>query len=691
VETKERRWFSKVREVATNEWMPKHEPLDYPKEFVAWIDSINEDFRSMTFYEPFELYKMQSKYWIENDKDRIDLYRSRDAQIGFIRKEAKRCHDNTLYYANKHGYLKEGDAEDGKLKFTATPAQEVLFFLVDSGYSELIGKGRQIGFTSAMGILAGNRVNFKTNYFLKFITHDVEKGVEIFSDKIKDPLSYIPKYLQSNVLNDQERVLRAAKKLGKNKRGGRNSYLKVATPTITAINGGSPQITLIDEIGLIKKIFGKMMNEARPALYYYNPTTKKLTLKRQVVAWGTSGEMGEGGAEFESEFRACLEAWKKRDFTYGLIPLFFNVWARAGMTKELYESEKRKYYSTGDADKIVQFHQAYPITIEDMFLRKAKTLIPYDVIQNHILRIEELPDALQPQYGRFEPIYDINKPYHDKMKVKFKIIGATWVPTSGKMDPMTTAVIWRHPEPWIDRYFQGVDPINSETGKSKFSSSVWDEHLEEYSSLVFYREQDYELCYVQALLQRLYYDKSPKQQGIPSLIENNIGDSILNFWELLGYGLDGIISKGELPEYLQGGDKWWGISNKTNNAGNIVSEMKYVFETFGKNINIREYWLQMKTYTEKAINSQGGIRETRFQAADKERDFDDALYSGTFARVAAKSYLSWGGKRPKPLDDYEKARKKNTVRTVFTGNGTVRRVFDEKGRPAYGLNSGISR
>jgi len=146
--------------------------------------------------------------------------------------------------------------------------------------------------------------------------------------------------------SDSKTTLSIHEKSNKNngRTEGAHSRAEVCTPAIDAINGGSPQITLIDEIGLFD-IFAGMMAEGRPTLYFYNDKTGEMEMRRQFFAWGTGGEMDKGGAAFESEFKAALEAWKERKFNHAVIPLFFDAWAREGMTQKILNSEKDFYYS----------------------------------------------------------------------------------------------------------------------------------------------------------------------------------------------------------------------------------------------------------------------------------------------------------------------------------------------------------
>jgi hypothetical protein len=71
------------------------------------------------------------------------------------------------------------------IDYKAWDAQELIVFFFDCGHSCLIGKARQVGFTTTMGLIAQSAINFHNSYFAKFVTHSKDKGEEIFRDKIQ--------------------------------------------------------------------------------------------------------------------------------------------------------------------------------------------------------------------------------------------------------------------------------------------------------------------------------------------------------------------------------------------------------------------------------------------------------------------------------------------------------------------------
>jgi len=629
--------------IRTSEWKPNHEEFHYPKEFVEWIDSINSGWQNKKRYKPFDLYCKQAEEWLLDDSDILD-YGNEEDQMDWLIQEVQKCNDNTLYFCNKYGWIKEDKADKGMLKYQAWDAQRVLLFLYDCGYSLMIGKARQIGFTTTMCLAGMKSVNLNKSLFIKFVTHSKEKGIEIFRDKVKWTYTKIPDYIAQEVKNWTDQIMNFDKKgerKGRDEGGG--SRFQIDSPAVDAINGGSPSKVFVDEIGLVE-IFGEMMREGRPALFKYNPDTGKMTMQQQFIAWGTGGEMDKGGSVFESEFKMCLQQWREKNYEYGIIPLFFNAYARRGVTDDHIRKERKAYLALEGTKKgemaKVQFHQHYPITIDDMFIRKSKTLVPIHQCNRRLNEIYGKDVELE--YGYFEPIMDMSQPTPDLI-TEYKIVGARWVPTDSREHIDTTALIVHHPpanEIWKNRWYQGTDPVNSETGHSMMCSAIWDAYANTVSSVVFHRDRKFKFTYLQVLLQSLYYDQQ-KKGGIKELVENNIGDMHVDFQEMHGFKHK-FTSNAQLPEYFHThGGKWFGISNKANTAPRIIAKAEEMIDAYGDRIDIPWLWEQLKTFVEKDLRSQNTQRQTRYQAADSRYDYDDAIFAITFAYINAVAHAKY--------------------------------------------------
>ena len=1041
--------------VKTEDWKPKHEQFDYPQEFVDWINSINSGWQNKKEYEPFNLYVRQANEWLM-DPTKIDDYDNEEDQLHWLIEEIERCKENTLYFCNKYGRIKEDTAEGGSIPYIAWEPQQVLLFLFDCGYSMMIGKARQVGFTTTLTLAGMKRVNLNKSYFAKFITHSDAKGKEIFDDKVKWAFTKIPEYIARDVKNWTQNTMAFDRKGNRKGRDdGAGSKFQVVPPAVDAINGGSPSLVMVDEIGLFG-IFGQMMREGRPALLKYNPKTGKLFMQQQFLAWGcvcagtkvyssdgrvvnieelkqedgiigydgkghskepilwmkppakkpcyritteggnvlecshdhpllrghkhdkssyntknlsfikaeevkvgdqlmmigdvpvfgnkmvndarmlglmvgdghyglkstpqlsisekdiydyvfenydaktyrvdndihhkvgisnfmdvlrdhgmygqskmdkelpsdidqfdekslceflggyfdadgnirekgnsvglvltsvsykllkavkfqllklgihcsihkenrngerkisegqqpfiyrlyinnqydvaifqkkikllnkekqarldqvlnysgkkfrvvekgnfvpndngkgkhflgmndmsgmrssvvkkieyigekeiynltagathtyiangfvthnTGGEMDKGGAVYEQEFKACLKEWRAGNYEYGIIPLFFNAYARPGVTKEYLDKEIRAYVMNQESQNAdvakVQFYQAYPIVIEHMFLRKARTMIPISTCIEHGERIYT-EDKIT--WGYFEPILDYSQPKPD-LFVPYRIIGAKFIPTRDEFDVNTTVCIRTHPvkgEVWKWRFFQGTDPINSETGHSKMSSTVWDALTNSIAATVFTRDRNFKNSYLQCLLLRLYYD--PKgTEGIPELIENNIGDMYLDFQEQLGFKRNIVSNMSLSPEYFRKPNgKWFGLANKVDTAPRILGKMQEMVDCHAANLDIPWLWKQFETFVEKDLNSASTHRQTRYQAADMRYDYDDVLFSTTFAYINAMSHAKY---EPTNLNDDSLQRKVFTRRVQNRQTNFIPKMaeVDERG------------
>ena len=173
------------KEITSDQWKPK-DILDHSPEFIAWINSINRGFQTMIPYKPFAMYCQQAQDWLNDDVSYYtltDQFERRD----YVFREMERCRENTLYFMDKYLMLKEGDMSSGNMKYLSKPVHKVLCFLIDAGYSLMVGKPRQIAATSTIGGIALCKALTRRNFFLKMVAQDKDKVTEIFDDKIKYP------------------------------------------------------------------------------------------------------------------------------------------------------------------------------------------------------------------------------------------------------------------------------------------------------------------------------------------------------------------------------------------------------------------------------------------------------------------------------------------------------------------------
>jgi hypothetical protein len=285
-----------------------------------------------------------------------------------------------------------------------------------------------------------------------------------------------------------------------------------------------------------------------------------------------------------------------------------------------------------------------------MFATTQKTLIGREKCDVEIKKINNLDPILRPTHGYLVPIFDKTKPMPEGQDIPYKIVGADFVPTQEYAEQATTIIFQRPKARWINRYFQGTDPISSDTGMAKMSSSIWDKYYKTISALVNFRKtNDPNYSFLQCMLLGLYYDPV-YNQGVPELIEKNIGLAYKNYKQERGVYRN-LMFNAELPDYLRGpSDSEMGIDNKGNRSKAIVNKMHELFTNFGDRIYISIYFEQLKTFICKITRSGN---ET-WESVDKRYYFDDTLFSAVYAYIAGESYVY---KIPKNMDEEIKTQK----------------------------------
>lgn len=655
--------------ISVQDWMPKS-INEHSKEFVEWVDSISfSGFSNRINYRKFNLYCQQAYQWLAENKSLAD-YSDHDDRENYKDQEIERCSQNTLYFMNKYLQLKESTLVAGLRQYIATKAHEIILYLFDCGYSFYLGKPRQIAATSTLGGCALKKTVFNRNHFIKFITENDKKGQEIFEDKIKYPFAELPDWMRDDSRNDSGTKFALGTKEKKGDRSGTNSNIDVVPPTPTAISGGSPQIALVDEAGNIP-ILTQIIEDARPTAFWMNPMTGRMERKRQIIVWGTGGDMEKGGKAFEREFMAALKNWRERKFANGIIPIFFDWTTRPGITKEIYESEKEVYYSKegpDSEDSRIMFRQQYPSCVEDMFLTSAKTLVSQEYIADQVDRILKTKSVMKPQYGFFEPIYG-EEEQPEGSDIPFNVIGANFVPLE-LGDPRISTIIFQHPKQWRYRYYSGVDPIASDTGLSNMSNVIWDKYYNTISAIVNFRSNNYREVYLQTMLLGIYYDWE-NSVGVKSLLETNIGIAYREYVTNKAR-FDSLVFNSELPQALQSGSgNLVGIDNRGIRNKMIIDNMFEMIQGFGQKIYIEEFFIQLKTFVS-TITARGN--ET-WGPADKKYYKDDILFAATFAYICAHQCFS--DEKPFKVEEEKKSGVKVVSKLTYDKDYNLVRVWEK--------------
>ena len=642
--------FVKVRKhmkaVTKADWTIEN-VFEIPPDVYKMIMTINQGwqyFQKTDGWDRFNMYRQQAYGWMQDDF-KYDPNAPMDIQLAFVKAERERCLENSLYLLNKYMWLKDPDDKiKGETKFKAWKSQEALLFFIDLGLSLMVGKLRQIGLTTVIGGLMGLRTMLSKNFYCKMCAQKGDKSEEIFDAKIKFPISKMEPFMKPTIANWATEKVRFGYTGGKGESASTESIFEVCAPAVDAINGGTPAVTLLDEIGYMK-LFGSIMEQGRPTMFKYDPVKNVMKMTKQVIAWGTGGSISSSGSDMEVEWKAAKVALQLRNFRHGIIPLFLNYYCKPGHDDKFYLQEKEYYYAKkkepGKTDPRIAFHQSFPITEDDMFLQSANTVISIAQINLQIERINKkiAAEKLVERRGYFEPIYNTEKPRGESAYVPYEIIGARFVPADESMinedSPFACISIYDMPEPFRNRYYKGTDPIVTSSGHSRFSTTIKDKkHGKRTAAKMNYKSEDYRYEYLQSLLLNLYYspEYGGRKLGIDELLEFNVGGEYYNFCRDLGYG--GIFTGNKmLSSNLQTSTMDIGISKKGHNATAIVNRLEEMLIETASQIDSIDFWIQCKTFVKKETPT--GFK---YEPENKKIHWDDEIDSETYAYIAIECF-----------------------------------------------------
>jgi hypothetical protein len=668
-------FYGENTKISKEDWLPAS--LDeHTQDFRDFINSINDPngFFNVAYYHKFHLYRQQAQQW-EREYQPPDM-----PDPEYRRREMERCRENSLYGLNRSLELKEASAT-GMSKYIATRAHEILLYLLDCGYSMDIAKARQIAFTTTICGWAMLKAMYNRNFIAKYISEDKEKAEATINDKLKYPFGKLAQWMRPHVDNDWLGGLFFGRKVAKGVTEGNNSIIEVVAAKQTAVASSTPTVTLVDEIGQIDSI-QDIESDVEPTLYGYNPKTQKQELMRQYVQWGTGGYMnGRAGVAFQGVFLTHLTKWRESSRAT-IIPLFFNCWWRPGFSREQYDDKYKEAYSgTGpEAEKKkTKFHQAYPITLDDVFKTGGNKLVPEEWINERLRHIEAKGQLASAMYGYFEPVYDESRHSDEGSDVPFKIVGANFVPCESNDKRVTTCILDNR-RPWRNRYYQGTDPIASKSGLSNMASVIWDKHWNTPVAVVNCRHQgDPRKDFLQVMLLGMYYDIEGKG-AVKELIEANIGAAYEEYKRNKGLAKS-LVWESELPESLQSkrNTAVIGIDNKGLRNDHIITWMRNVFLTYGNNIWIPVFFEQLKNFVEK-------IKEmtTVWEPIDKRINRDDTLFALTYSYICSMCFTN---RMPEAIESTSSTKVVKEYKLVRGADGRLTRQLVRKKvnvlRPEY--------
>jgi hypothetical protein len=204
------------------------------------------------------------------------------------------------------------------------------------------------------------------------------------------------------------------------------------------------------------------------------------------------------------------------------------------------------------------------------------------------------------KYGWFEPIYDVTQPSDENSDVPYKIIGSNFVPSESPEDSRNSVIIFMDPVPhWKNRYYQGTDPISTDTGTSNMGAGIWDRYFKTISAVLNFRVRDVRYVFLQTMLFGIYYNTDDTKKTCMDLTENNIGQAYTQYKLNKGYAEQMVVNH-ELPDYLQNRsavNEGIGIDNKGIRNVSLINRMHELFSAYGDKMFIEKIFEQLDSFT----------------------------------------------------------------------------------------------
>ena len=593
---------------------------EHSEAFYQFIESHIPCFDKLIANEEFYLYCEQQQRWLDEGATVTD-FQGQD-QWEFVQQEFERMSQNTLYGMNKYGWIKDDKMPNGRRKYEASTPQALIAFILDRGQSFELGKGRQAAITSTVMLYEAIRMLVQTSYKGVLVTDDVEfTGKNIFNDKLKACYQYlvrfnpwmkpgkVPNYSEKKIIFDW------SEGTGKDSQKAISAeYALAASDDTQTINGTTPSKIVFDETQNIPT-YQAIKLEARQTMLSTG-IDGTIRVARQIAAYGTGSSHQRGKGSFENEYKGTIGKWNRREGTSSFVPMFLDWTCRPNMTRSRYLIE-REYYLNNDSndetkgmskeERTSMFHAAMPSSPDDMFLTSHKTMVPSLVIksqQDRILKMNTMGGGAV--RGRFEPVYNFDKPMPPGSYITHQIVGVQWKEAPADDIDAPIKMLLDRERMWLYRYYQGTDPIQSASGTSKFASVIWDNvgpirvvNGQQLFSpmpvcILNDRQSRVEESYLQSKLMGMYY-ANHGQRACMELSERNQGQDYEAFIRTqMGLG-DSLWMKNALPRDYRGGNHTYGVDLKQGRKGfALYYDTARMLMDNASNIWFNEIWAQVR-------------------------------------------------------------------------------------------------
>ena len=542
-----------IEHITPEMWTPEGAPEKLSREFIEFILSANPRFDRIKAYKPFFLYCEAARRWNAEPGSIDDFPLGSQEWIDFGSRELHRGEVNHLYWLDRYDTIKDDSQPGGRRKYMASTPQALLCWLRNIRVSAVIKKGRQAAITSTMMALASLRATLIPSYKGILVTDDVEEtGKSIFEDKFQSTMGNRPFWARPQ--DDFNHVAHSSTlriMLQFNSGGGKASKKKSTTEygvfsgkDSQAVNGTTPTDLDIDEGQNVAKL-GKIINERRPT--QWAKVGGVLRLIRSTYCWGTASSDDKGKGALEEQYDFIKEKMLKGEDTGGWVALFFDGFCRPGVTAALFQKEYVRIVGGKDSrtkgqsmrERKAFFASFYPMTDEDVSSGIPNTVIPPEIIKMHRDKCTKFVPGGGTK-GRFVPRYDRSSPMPPGSHEPYMVEDVAFEPA--KITDFAAPVeLFKDRETGVlDNYYQGTDPIQSNTGLSKMASNILAasaECVREGGRIIHLpasvcwvngrTENPYDL-FKQVKYMGIYY-RNHGQRACPELVEYDQGHNYIEF------------------------------------------------------------------------------------------------------------------------------------------------------------------
>jgi len=640
-------------------------------DFRSFINSCNPRFDQMKPFLGFWLYCEQARRWEEEGLTLSDI--PHEDHHTYKQQEYERIDHNKLYGLNKYVTVKEDGRISGRRDYRASTPQALLCYLIDLGFCFPLAKGRQAAITTTLLAIAALKAVVTQAFTGIFMVHKKDvTGKKLFGDKFRNTLQHLEPWIRAAWKEDgwsAERVsLDFDTGKGKGDKGRDTAdFLLLSAEDDMVANGLTPTWSLFDEAQNIATC-QKIVANLDPAMYQFDERTGRMELVRQVFLWGTGSSNNAGEGAFESILSTLFDRWNNGEQTDGWIPLFFDWTCRPGITHEFYQMMRRKYLrgqtdeSKGltPAERLALFSAHYPRTLQDCFMVTYRTIIPIEMVVGQQREIADrcTSKGLDPELGRFEPIYDTSIELPKGSLIAHPIIGSRWnkMPEDSDEGEAPIQMLVPPKKGYAHRYYQGTDPIENDGGFSRFSSFILDgvgpeNEFDEDGNQMFFpspvcmlnaRTAFPQDLFLQNILMGMYY-ANEGQKACMELVEVNAGKRYIDFKQIPGLELGtSLLKRTSILPHYRGGTHYFGLDLKEGTKSVLYHDTVAFLREGHKRIWFKDVFTQI-TNTRVTHKANGIVT---WGTRNKNSFNDDLLFALAYSDLCMRSV----GKKPEKID-----------------------------------------